>query len=139
MTSFSFFGFSADLEQSGGRTPDAESAKVMFFKISGQSLIKESCHNSRVTDHIDMELGPVTKPDKRNKTTSKKFDVEVMSKNCDVISFFGFLADLEQSGGQTPDAESERVLFSVTVTFCLTETENRTKKPLTQLSYYSLE
>ena len=88
VTSFSFFGFLANLEQSGGRTPDAESAKVMFFKISGQSLIKESCHNSRVSDHIDMKLGPVTKPDKRNKATSKKFDVEVMSKNCDVIFIF---------------------------------------------------
>ena len=32
-----------------------------------------------------MKLGPVTKLDKRNKTTSKKFDVDVMSRNCDVI------------------------------------------------------
>ena len=32
-----------------------------------------------------MKLGPVPKLDKRNKTTSKKFDVEVMSGNCDVI------------------------------------------------------
>ena len=34
-----------------------------------------------------MKLGPVTKPDKRNKTTSKKFD-HVMSKYCDVIAIF---------------------------------------------------
>ena len=32
-----------------------------------------------------MKLGPVTKLDKRNKTTSKKIDVNVMSENCDVI------------------------------------------------------
>ena len=39
-----------------------------------------------------MKLGPATKLDKRNKKTSKKtsknFDVDVMSKNCDVIVIF---------------------------------------------------
>ena len=35
-----------------------------------------------------MKLGPVTKLDKRNKTTTKKFDDEVMSANCDVITIF---------------------------------------------------
>ena len=35
-----------------------------------------------------MKLRPVTKLDKRNKTTSKKFDVDVMSENCDVIVIF---------------------------------------------------
>ena len=35
-----------------------------------------------------MNLGPVTKLGKRNKTTSKKFDVDVMSENCDVIVIF---------------------------------------------------
>ena len=35
-----------------------------------------------------MKLGPVTKLDKRNKTTSKKFDVDVMSENYDVIVIF---------------------------------------------------
>ena len=35
-----------------------------------------------------MKLGPVTKPDKRNKTTSKKIYDDVMSKNCDVIVIF---------------------------------------------------
>ena len=39
-----------------------------------------------------MKLGPVTKHDKRNKTTSKNFDDDVMSGNCNVIlRFFGFL------------------------------------------------
>ena len=58
------------------------------FPISDQSLIKENCHNSRTSDEIDMKLGPVTKLDKRNKTTSKKCDVDVMSENCDVIGIF---------------------------------------------------
>ena len=35
-----------------------------------------------------MKRGPVTKLDKRNKTTSKRFDVQVMSGNCDVIFIF---------------------------------------------------
>ena len=38
-----------------------------------------------------MKFGPVTKLDKKNKATSKKFDVDVMSKNCDVIVIFCIL------------------------------------------------
>ena len=50
--------------------------------------MKENCHNSRTSDDIDMKLGPATKLDKRNKTTSKKIEFDVMSKNCDVIVIF---------------------------------------------------
>ena len=35
-----------------------------------------------------MKLPPVTKHDKRNKTTSKKVDVDVMSEDCDFIVIF---------------------------------------------------
>ena len=35
-----------------------------------------------------MKLGPVTKLDNRNKTTSKKIDNDVMSRNCDIIVIF---------------------------------------------------
>ena len=35
-----------------------------------------------------MKLGPVTKLNKRNKTTSKKSNYDVMSVNCDVIVIF---------------------------------------------------
>ena len=35
-----------------------------------------------------MKLGPGTKIDKRNKTTPKKFDDNIMSENCDVIAIF---------------------------------------------------
>ena len=86
-----------------------------------------------------MKLGPVTKLDKRNKTTSTKFDVDVLPENLTSLSFFGFLTNLEQSGGRIPDTESVKVIFSVIVTFCLTETENRAKKSLTQLSHYCFE
>ena len=35
-----------------------------------------------------MKLGPVTKLDKRNKTTSKKIDDDIVSANCDIIAIF---------------------------------------------------
>ena len=35
-----------------------------------------------------MKLKHETKIDKRNKTTSKNFDGDVMSENCDVIAIF---------------------------------------------------
>ena len=35
-----------------------------------------------------MKRGRITKFDKKNKTTSKKIDDEVMSENCDVILIF---------------------------------------------------
>ena len=34
-----------------------------------------------------MKLEPVTKPDKRNKTTWKNFDNDAISKNCDIVIF----------------------------------------------------
>ena len=42
-----------------------------------------------------MKLGLVTKIDKRNKTTSEKFDDEVMSVNCDVIAIFPIHGQIE--------------------------------------------
>ena len=35
-----------------------------------------------------MKLGPVTKLRKRSKATSKKFDDDIMSENCDFIVIF---------------------------------------------------
>ena len=61
---------------------------ITNFQISGQSLIKENCHNSRASTDIDMKLGPVTKLDMENKITSKKFDDDTMSANCDVVVVF---------------------------------------------------
>ena len=33
---------------------------IFDFRISGQSFIKENCHNFRTSDDIDMKFGPVT-------------------------------------------------------------------------------
>ena len=61
---------------------------IFDFRISDQSLIKENCHNSGTSDDIHMKVGPVTKTNKKSKTTSKKFDVDVISENCDIIVSF---------------------------------------------------
>ena len=45
---------------------------ISNFRISGQSLIKENCHNSRTGYYIDMKLAAVARLDKKNKTKSKK-------------------------------------------------------------------
>ena len=63
-------------------------AGISDFQISGQSFIKENCHYSRMSNDIDMELGPVTKLDKRNTATSKKIDDDIITANCDVIVVF---------------------------------------------------
>ena len=86
-----------------------------------------------------MKIGPVTKLDKRNKKTSKKLTLMSCRKIVKSLSFFGFLANLEQSGDRNPDTESAKFMLSVIVTFCLTKTENRTKNSLTQLSHYYFE
>ena len=53
-----------------------------------------------------MKLGAVTKPDKRNKTTSKKIDDDVMSANFDVIVTFLIYGQLEA----IPKPDSERIV-----------------------------
>ena len=107
-----------------GQNPDGG---ISDFHISGQCLINENCNNCRTSDDIDMKLGPVPKLGKRNKTTSKKFDVNVMSRNVTSLSFFGFLANSEQSEGLIPETESEKVIFSVIVTFFLQKRKTELK------------
>ena len=59
-----------------------------------------------------MKLGPVTRFDKRNKATSKNFEIDVILENCDVIVIFlKFLTNLQQFGGRIPDTESAKVMF----------------------------
>ena len=122
---------SPDIGQNSGRG-------IFYFRISGQSLIKENCHNCRTSDDIDIKLRPLLELDKSNKTTSKKLKLTSHQEIMTSLSFFGLLANLEQSGGRIPDTESTKVMFSVVVTFYLKNNENRTKKSLTQLSHYLL-
>ena len=78
-----FFNLSQfpDIAQNSGRG-------ISDFRISGQSLKRENCHNSRTSDDNDMKLRPVTKIDKENKTLLKIIDDDVMSENYDVIVIF---------------------------------------------------
>ena len=106
-----------------------------------KSLIKENCHNSKTSDDIDVKLGPETKIYKRNETTSKSLDDDVMSENYDVIVIFSVYGQFgairnPDSGGRVCNA---KLMFSLIVIFYLTKTENRTKKSLTQVSQYWFE
>ena len=76
---------------------------IYDFFISDQFLIKENSHNSRTSDDIEMKSRPVTKLDKRNKTTSKIFDDDAMSRNA---------LHFEQFGSWIPEAEFSKVIFS---------------------------
>ena len=67
---------------------------ISDFRIPGQPFIKENCHNSRTSHDIDMKLGPVTKTDNGNTSTSRKFYYDVMSGNCDVLIFFPIYGQL---------------------------------------------
>ena len=51
-----------------------------------------------------MKLGPVTKRDKKNTATSKKFDDDVISLNFDVIVIFQILVNLEYPKSQILNA-----------------------------------
>ena len=68
---------------------------------------------------------------RETKQPQKKLTMTSCRKIVTPLSFSRFLANLEQSGGRTTNTESAKAIFLVIVTFCLTETENRTKKSLT--------
>ena len=56
----------------------------------------------------DMKLGPVTKLDQRNTTTSKDFDDDVIWTNCDVIIFFRFMVNLHPSGRVILETQAQK-------------------------------
>ena len=53
-----------------------------------------------------MKLDPVTKLDKGNILTWKKFDDDIMLPNCDIIILFLIMANLQPSGSRITDAWS---------------------------------
>ena len=92
---------------------------------------KRNCRNSKTSDDIDRKLGSVTKLHKRNQTTSKKVDNDVMSKkNCDFIVIYGQFGAVQKLDSGRIACKS---MFSLIVTFCLIKAENRTKELLTLL------
>ena len=83
-----------------------------------------------------MKLGPVTKLEK-----SDDVKLKLKMTSCRQIktswSFFQFMVNLEQSRSWIPDSWS--VILTFSLTFCLTKTENRTKKSLPQLLHFCFE
>ena len=73
-----------------------------------------------------MKLGPVTKLDKRNTVTSKKYNDGIMLVNCDVIVIFSIDVQFRAIQKLNSVPWSVRLTFSLTVTLYLTKTENRT-------------
>ena len=76
MTSLSFF-FGANLEQSGGRIPDAESTKVMFSVIATHwnlLKLKTELKNLKHSSHI-IALGKGTFLDKNSNFLQKNADI----------------------------------------------------------------
>ena len=88
---------------------------------------------------MDMKLGPVSKICKRNTAKSKTINNDVILTNCYLVVIFQFKANLEQYESRILDTWSVILLFSLTVIFYLTKTENRTKTSLIQLSCYIFE
>ena len=86
-----------------------------------------------------MKPGPVTKLDKRNKTSSKKIDDDVMYESCDVIFIFRIFDQFRAV--QRPDSGHrvcKNYVFSNSNCF-FTKPEKRTRKSLTQLLHYCFE
>ena len=111
---------SPDIEQNSDRG-------IFNFWISGQSLTKVNCHNSRTSDDIEMKLVPVAKLEKTNKQRQKNLTMTSCQQIFMSLPFFQFMANLEQSGRRNDKA------------FYLTETENRTKRSITQFLHYCSE
>ena len=88
-----------------------------------------------------MKFGPVTKVDKKNKATSKKKQTknDVMLPNCYVIGIFPIYGQFGAIQKPNSRCIASKTMFSLTVTFYLTKTENRTEKYQKKLSYYCFE
>ena len=83
-----------------------------------------------------MKLRQVTKLNKTNTATSKKFDGDVMSANCDVIVFFPIYGEF--AAIRKPDSGRmvcKTYIFINNNLFYFTKTDNKTKKSLMQLTY----
>ena len=86
-----------------------------------------------------MELGPVTKHDKRNTGMSKEIDDEVMSTIFDVIDVFSIYGQFGEI--RIPDFGSMvfKTYIFINSNILSYKTKNITKKFHTQLSYHYFE
>ena len=85
-----------------------------------------------------MKLEPVTKLDKKSKAASKILTMTSCQQSVTPLTFFQFMVNSKQSGSWISDAYSTKLTFFLITIFYITQTENRTKISLTQLSHYCL-
>ena len=60
------------------------------FQISSLSSVNKNWHDTRISNDVNMKLGPMTKLGKRNTAMSKKIDDDDMSASYDVIDIVFF-------------------------------------------------
>ena len=87
-----------------------------------------------LTQNLDQKLNLTSITERQKKMTMTSCKQIVVS-----LSFFRFMANLEQSKSRIQNAWSANLKFSLTVTLYFKKTENRTKKSQTQLSYFCFE
>ena len=102
------------------------------FWISGQSVIKENCHKSRIGGNIDMKLRPVTKIDKINKQREKKIGDDVISASYDVIFIFRNYGQF----GAIQRRDSGRIVCKTYILLIVTFFLTKTEKSRIHLSHY---
>ena len=73
------------------------------LQILDKSCRNKHVRNSRTSNYIDMKLGPVTKLDERNTTSSKKFDDDLVS-----VSFSQLMVDF----GANRNPDSGRMVYN---------------------------
>ena len=76
---------------------------ISDFRISGQSLKKENCHDSRTSDDIDIRRGPLTKFYKKKKHHQKNLTITSRRQILMLLSFFRFMTNLKLFGSRIPD------------------------------------
>ena len=86
-----------------------------------------------------MKPEQITKPDKKNNTTSKKLTMTSCRRIMTSSALFRFMGAMKQSGTEILSAWCMILKFLLINTFSLTKSDNGTKKSLTQLSYYCIE
>ena len=100
---------------------------ISDFRISGKSLINENCRNSRISHHIDMNLGPVTC--ERTQQRQKNWGWSNVGKLWSHCLF----SDL------WPICSLPEDPWSIKLTFSLRVTLQKLKTELTQLFHYCFE
>ena len=88
---------------------------------------RRNCHNSRTSYDTDLKLRPVTKLDKRNKTTSKKLADDVIFRKFWRHYHSFNLQPIWSNLEARFQAQSVKLISSLIVTFYLTKTKNTTK------------